>query len=203
MRLSSGFKAIQGLLSFRLKLPLCKRWGNGSNMATKSINFLYKSLTSRLWNLPLIISILLIGSIAARASSSLEKTYFVAAKSKEINLRAGPNIRYPVVLKLTRKFEPLKVTNKFEHWRQVEDAEGDKGWVHISNLTAKRMAKTRCKERVNLYLKPDVDAKLVAHIGNDVLFQVLNCQENWCKLEKDEIKGWVVKKHLWGSIAND
>jgi len=140
---------------------------------------------------------------AAKAAQGIEKPYFVAAKSKEINLRAGPNARYPVIIKLTRKFEPLKVVNKFEHWRQVEDADGDRGWVHISNLTAKRMVKTKSQVQINLYQEPDSNDKPIAHIGNDVLFQVLSCAEHWCKLDRDETRGWVEKKYLWGATAND
>jgi SH3-like domain-containing protein len=136
-------------------------------------------------------------------SQAVFQPYFVAAKSREVNFRAGPNIRYPVVLKITRKFEPLKVINKFENWRQVEDSSGDKGWIHVSNLTAKRMAKTKCSGQINLYRKPELNEKVVAHVTNDVLFQVISCTALWCRLERDEIGGWLEKKHLWGAIENE
>ena len=140
----------------------------------------------------------------ANAESEVQfKSYFVATKSKEVNFRAGPNVRYPLVFKLARKFEPLRVINKFEHWRQVEDSDGDKGWIHVSNLTAKKMAKTKCSGQINLYQKPELNAKVVAHIANDVLFQVISCSAQWCKLERDEAEGWLEKKYLWGAIDDE
>jgi len=148
----------------------------------------------------LIISFILF-SFGAMSESTADP-YFVALKSKETNLRTGPNIRYPIKYKLTRKFEPLKVINKFEHWRQVEDSSGDKGWIHIGNLTAKKMAKTQCNANISLYSKPDTTSQIEAYVGNDVLFVVIICKGAWCKLDKDGTRGWIEKKYLWGAISD-
>lgn len=178
--------------------------------------FIYKQYTCQisritlsLWQLikkHLLILLLLLSALSSKAATESQaafRPYFVATKSKDVNLRAGPNVRYPVVFKLTRKFEPLKVINKFEHWRQVEDSSGDKGWIHVSNLTAKKIVKTKCTGQINLYHKPEPDAKIVAHITNEILFRVLSCNGEWCKLERDEISGWLEKRYLWGAIENE
>jgi SH3-like domain-containing protein len=137
-------------------------------------------------------------------SDEMSKPYFVAAKSKEVNFRSGPNARYPIVFTLYRKFEPLKVINKFEHWRQVEDSVGDRGWVHVSNLTAKKIVKTKSQQHLNLYNKPDSEtAKIVAYIANDVLLHVISCDSKWCKVEHTKGKGWIEAQYLWGAMQND
>lgn len=147
----------------------------------------------------ILLCCLIFVSLVAKSEEKFD-AYFVALKSKESNIRSGPNIRYPIKFKFTRKFEPLKVINKFENWRQVEDAEGDKGWIHISNLVVKKFAKTISKEKVNLYEKPSLDSRIEAHVGSNVLFTVINCKDAWCRLEKDGLKGWMEKKYLWGAI---
>ena len=126
--------------------------------------------------------------------------YYVALKSKETNLRAGPNVRYPIRLKIARKNEPLKVINKFQNWRQVEDSEGDKGWAHVSNLSSKKFVKTKGKTQTNIHNKPEVGSDIIAKTESNVVFSVLSCKENWCKIERDGIKGWIEKTNLWGAI---
>jgi SH3-like domain-containing protein len=124
--------------------------------------------------------------------------YFVATKSDEVNVRTGPNKKYPLKWRIIRKNEPLKVVKKFEHWREVIDSSGDIGWVHVSNISSKRYVKTISGEMVNIYQEPDDKAKISFKTEGDIILLLLNCQESWCRVEKNGYKGWIHISYLWG-----
>ena len=130
------------------------------------------------------------------------ESYFVSIKAKEVNLRTGPNIRYPIKLHIIGKNEPLKVINKFQHWRQVEDSENDTGWVHVSNLSSKKFVKSKCESHMSIYIQPDEKSKTIAKAESNVVFSLIECKNDWCKIEKNSTKGWALKRNLWGDVAN-
>lgn len=125
--------------------------------------------------------------------------YFVSTKSNEVNVRTGPSTKYPVKWKILRLNEPLKVTKKFEYWRNIVDSSGDSGWVHVSNICTKPYIKIISQGMTIIFEKPDKNSKVVFKTENDVLFKLLNCDNSWCKIEKNGLKGWIKKIDIWGS----
>src|ERR1700738_2020313 len=79
-------------------------------------------------------------SFAASADSeaSLPVPRFVSLHADRVNLRTGPGDRYPIDWVLTRRDMPVEIIAQFEHWRQIRDWEGTKGWVHQRMLAGKR-----------------------------------------------------------------
>src|SRR6056297_510066 len=65
---------------------------------------------------------------------------FASLKSSEVNLRKGPNVKYPIVWTYKRKGYPMKIIAEFENWRKLKDKNGDSGWVHINLLSNSRKA---------------------------------------------------------------
>src|SRR6202048_2611436 len=63
---------------------------------------------------------------------------FVSLHADRVNLRTGPGDRYPIDWVFTRKDMPVEIIAQFEHWRQIRDWEGTKGWVHQRMLAGKR-----------------------------------------------------------------
>lgn len=64
--------------------------------------------------------------------------YFASLRSDEVNMRAGPGARYPVIWTYHRRGMPVKVTREFDIWRLVEDADGQKGWIQQAILSGGR-----------------------------------------------------------------
>ncbi|WP_408887904.1 SH3 domain-containing protein [Novacetimonas maltaceti] len=63
---------------------------------------------------------------------------FAAFRADEVNLRAGPGQRYPIDWVYHRRGLPVKIEREFDVWRLVEDADGQKGWVHQATLVGTR-----------------------------------------------------------------
>jgi len=75
---------------------------------------------------------------ANKGASGLPVPRFVALRSDEVNLRAGPGTRYPIDWVYKRRELPVEILREFEVWRLVQDSDGVKGWVHQATLTGRR-----------------------------------------------------------------
>lgn len=86
------------------------------------------------------------GQILPSAADAAEKgavsgkpmPYFLSLRADEVNMRAGPGARYPIVWTYHRRGMPIKVTREFDIWRLVEDADGQKGWIQQAILSGGR-----------------------------------------------------------------
>ncbi len=123
--------------------------------------------------------------------------YFVSIKSNNANLRVGPSTNYPIEWVYIQKNIPVKILEKEEQWRKIQDIEGTSGWIHQSLLSNTRYLLTTHK--TDIYTKPDTGSKITAHIEKNVLGKLITCNDNWCKINTQNTKGWIQKKFLWGT----
>ena len=72
------------------------------------------------------------------SATGLPLPRFAAFRADEVNLRAGPGQRYPIDWVYHRRGLPVKIEREFDVWRLVEDADGQKGWVHQATLVGTR-----------------------------------------------------------------
>lgn len=142
------------------------------------------------------------GSIAALAEEEAEANSsklprFVSLKADEANMRTGPGVRYPIRWVYQQRGLPVKITEEFEHWRKIEDPDGETGWIHRSILSNRRMAMIDIDE-VLLRRTPSEESAAILRAQHGVLARMIECQPRWCRIQIDSIKGWVPKKTLWG-----
>ena len=81
----------------------------------------------------ILISLLLFLVISGIATSALAA--MVSVVGDNVNLRSGPGTKYSVKWKYGSGF-PLRVLKEQGAWVQVEDFEGDSGWLY-KKLTSK------------------------------------------------------------------
>lgn len=129
--------------------------------------------------------------------SGLPVPRFVALKSNDVNLRAGPGKRYPIRWHYNRARLPVEIIEEFAHWRKIRDYEGTSGWVHKSIVDGKRTVLIMDKMQ-NLYAKPDVTSKQVMRVDPLVIANLKECQPDWCAVEINERKAWIRKADIWG-----
>lgn len=125
------------------------------------------------------------------------KPSFMSFRSSEVNVRTGPGYRYPIEYVYKRRYLPVKVIDTFDHWRKVEDHEGDAGWVH-RNLLNERQSIITNKGNVLLKRNPTEDSPSIAEMESDVVGIVQECEFDWCLIEVEGYEGWVNKKDVWG-----
>ncbi len=122
---------------------------------------------------------------------------YVSLKTTEGRARRGPNRSHRVDWIFTRRDMPLRVTAEFEHWRRVEDQEGQGGWMHYSLLSGVRTALVTA-DLTPLRTQPRVNAPELALLERGVVARIMSCDPDWCRLRADDLRGWVPRGALWG-----
>ena len=146
------------------------------------------------------IALAAIGASAAEEGRALP--YFVSLGAKEVNLRTGPGVRYPIEWVYHRPALPVEVIGRFEHWRQIRDWEGTEGWVHQNMLSGRRTL-IITGERRALRSDPDPAARAVAEIEPGVVGEIRACKKEWCEVRIAGRTGWLERAAFWGSYAEE
>jgi SH3-like domain-containing protein len=140
--------------------------------------------------------------------------YYASIKFSEVNVRKGPNARYPISWVYKKKGEPLEIIAQFEQWYRIRDITGDEGWVKSIMFSKKRggiiiqpnnknKSKNNNKSFAKLYRKPDESSKVFASIESSKRVFIKQCKKQWCQIETNKIIGWIEKKYLWGTYTNE
>lgn len=122
---------------------------------------------------------------------------YVSLKSSEGRARRGPNRSHRVDWIYTRRDMPLRVTAEFEHWRRVEDHEGQGGWMHYALLSGIRTALVTA-DMAPMRSQPRTGAAEVALLERGVVARIMSCEPEWCRVRADSLRGWVERDALWG-----
>ena len=132
--------------------------------------------------------------------SGLPVPRFVALKKNEVRGRFGPGFDYPVAAVYRRRGLPVRVIaeTRDDAWRRIEDADGQRLWVHRSMLMSAETAIVTGAADTVLRAKPTEGARGRARLAPGVLAEVLACEGAWCRLRAGEFKGWLPRSALWG-----
>jgi SH3-like domain-containing protein len=133
---------------------------------------------------------------------AIKHEQFMSTKFYEINVRVGPGKIYPTKLIYKKKFLPLKITADYEDWKQVEDIDGDGGWVHISTLSKNRTIIINTKEKL-IYRQPTEKSVLIAKALKNMVCKLKKCKDDWCKVQCADQTGWTQCGGLWGIYKNE
>lgn len=154
---------------------------------------------------PIALCLALLAAGPALAQSqreSLPIPRFVTLRSEEVNLRAGPGVRYPVEWVFVRRQMPVEILQEFENWRRIRDVDGTEGWVHQSMLTGRRAAVVTGQMR-ELRRRPETEAPVVAKVEPGVIGALLECRDAWCRIETGGFRGWLARDQIWGVYPNE
>lgn len=122
---------------------------------------------------------------------------YVSLKTSRGRARRGPSDSHRVDWIYTRRDLPLRVTGEFEHWRRVEDSEGEGGWIHYSLLSGVRTILVT-QDMAPLRDAPRPDAAEVAYLEAGVVARIMECAQDWCRVSVDGMRGWVDTHMVWG-----
>ena len=95
---------------------------------------------------------------------------------------------------------PLRVTAEFEHWRRIEDVEGQGGWVHYTQLSGVRTVLVM-QDMAPMLSRPMDNAPEVALLEAGVVGRIMECAPVWCRLNIEGTRGWVNRAALWTDAA--
>lgn len=139
---------------------------------------------------------------AGAAEKALPVPRFVSLREDVVNLRSGPGERYPIDWVLTKKGLPVEILQEYDVWRKVRDPEGSIGWVHERLVTGVRTVMITGAIRT-LHADPDAGSAAVARVEPGVVARLLECRGPWCRVEAQDIKGWLKRDEMWGVFADE
>lgn len=134
--------------------------------------------------------------------TNLPMPRFVSMKAVEGNARRGPSTAHRIDWVFKHRGTPLMVTGEYEHWRRVQDHEGQGGWMHFRLLSGVRMALI-LNENTPLLRKPKPGSAPVAKLEKGVIAKLLECDLAWCRISIGRTRGWVEKTAIWGVEAEE
>ncbi len=152
--------------------------------------------------LALVLAILILPNVLLAAESNLPVPRYVSLRSAEVNLRTGPGERYPIDWVFTRRDMPVEIVAEFEQWRKIRDWQGTEGWVHERMVKGQRNIVVKGEIRT-LHSEPDANARTVARAEPGAIAKLLECKESWCRIEAQDVKGWVRRSEVWGVYATE
>lgn len=129
---------------------------------------------------------------------------FVALKTDEVNLRAGPGTRYPIDWVYKRRDLPVEIQREFDVWRLVQMPDGTKGWVHEATLMARRGFIVTGGDH-DLRAAAADTAGVVAMLKQGVVGRLRNCAvgADWCQVQVGTYRGWLKRSDFWGSYPGE
>ena len=172
-------------------------------------------LVATLRILPILLALLLSGLPAAAqdvtnndreverpGQTGLPLPRFVSLRASEVNLRAGPGIRYPIQWVYQRRNMPVEVIEEFETWRRIRDWEGTDGWVHQSMIQGRRSFLVTGQERL-LLREPEGGAPPVARLQVGVVGELFGCNGRWCEVSAGGYGGWLPRDAFYGVYPDE
>lgn len=159
----------------------------------------YMTFSSILHRLAFIIALAAawFGVTPALAQDKLPLPRFASLQSGEVNMRSGPGETYPIMWTYQRAGLPIEIIEEFDIWRRVRDHDGVVGWVKSTLLVGKRHVIVRDSQRP-LRETADAGARPVALVDPGVVLKVIECNAEWCRLDAQGHKGWMMKTEFWG-----
>lgn len=146
----------------------------------------------------LVLFFFISNSFASRTVT--EVNYFASLRATETNVRAGPGQNYPIKFTFKLRGLPVRVINEYDNWNEIEDYEGQTGWVTQSLLTKKRTLLIQTKKSfVNMHSKNSEKSRIIFRLENNVVGDYLKCVEDWCGIKVAGKKGWVAKGEMFGA----
>ena len=127
----------------------------------------------------------------------------VSLKNSLTYMRSGPGKEFPVKFELKQKGYPLKIIAEYNNWRKVTTVNNISGWIHtqlLSSFKTGLITKTTFLKTI-----PFNSGNFLAKLLPNLLVNIKNCKEKWCKVEIVKRKvfvGWVKKETIWGSTKN-
>ena len=129
--------------------------------------------------------------------TSLEMPRYVSVKTNKSFLRRGPGKSFRIDWILETPGFPLKVIAEYENWRQVEDYEGDKGWIFFRLLSGKRTVIT-INSSEYLRQKFNPKSKPIALLEAGAIGKFIRKSGDSCEVAFKGFKGWVDSNQVWG-----
>ena len=129
-------------------------------------------------------------------------TRFASLRADDVNVRAGPGVRYPVKWKFVQRNMPVQIIAEYDTWRKIRDWEGAEGWVHRAMLSSRRSLIMMGQGQTMRQDATD-DSAAVARLATGFVVMVSGCTREWCEVEAAGYEGWIKRDGVWGIFPGE
>ncbi len=112
-------------------------------------------------------------------------------------MRKGPSMDVPVMWEYRRRDLPVKVIERFDNWRKIEDPDGTQGWMAARLLSRTRTAIITGEVRP-LHEAPSLSSAILYRAEPGVVGRITECANGWCRFDVRGRRGWVQVVYIWG-----
>lgn len=137
----------------------------------------------------------------ARADDEDKVPYWASINADVANMRVGPGDSYTINWVYRRLHLPVKVIRREGPWRQIEDPNGDKGWMRDLLLSRRRTAIVEGDGLIEMHAEGSASSRMLWRLEPGVVGLLGDCKEGWCPLDVDGHKGFVQVGELWGASS--
>jgi SH3-like domain-containing protein len=125
---------------------------------------------------------------------------FVSLRSDDVNLRIGPDTRFPIEWSYQRRDLPVMIVREYNQWRRIRDMEGTEGWVHQSTLAGRRTFLVKTPHELILRAAAAEASPVVAKLESGVVGRIRACRAGnaWCEVSVGGREGFLRRADLWG-----
>lgn len=145
-----------------------------------------------------------------RGASGAPLPRFAVISPGKARMRVGPGFNYATSWIYKRPGLPVEIIEEYSVWRQVRDADGTTGWMHVSVLSSTRNAmvapwlrNSDNPESLAVHSRPSDASREVAKIEPGVVVHLAECDGTWCKVEVKGTSGYMQQIDLWGAYPGE
>lgn len=147
---------------------------------------------------------LLLGSLGLAAvagpgaTADTDVPYWASIRAGEAKMRAGPGRRYPSTWIYRRADLPVKVVQRHDDWRRVQDPDGASGWILRTLLSDRRTAMVRTP--TTIHSDPSGTSHVNWRVEPGVVGRLGDCEAGWCQIDLAQGRvGFLREASVWGA----
>jgi SH3-like domain-containing protein len=125
---------------------------------------------------------------------------FMSLRTDEANGRRGPAPDQPILWVYKSRGLPMQVLAASGEYLQLRDPDGDKVWIHRSQVSTKRTVFVKPADKpLAVRRDPDLQSRPVAVLEPRVLASLDGCDGAWRKISAGGHSGWAPAGALFGA----
>ena len=137
-------------------------------------------------------------AMPAAAQDEKKVPYWASISSGEAMTRTGPARTYPGIWLYKRRDLPVKVVQRHENWRKIEDPDGDQGWMLVTLLSDRRTAMVKDGTPREVRSTADANSRVRYRVEAGTVGRIDHCDGRTCHIAFGTKEGWIAQSDLHG-----
>lgn len=131
------------------------------------------------------------------AQAAQEVPYWASISQPVARMRKGPSPDLPAIWEYRREDLPVKVLERYQTWRKIEDPDGTIGWMAARLLSAQRTGYVIDEIRA-MHVDPNDSSPVAWRAQPGVVGRLSDCADGWCYFDVKGRRGYIRAEHVWG-----